>query len=457
MRGFRHQHTSDLSASLTCSTMAFDFERLESQTGLQQLPPFLGNENEQNLDSSVKILLMKLLVKGLLSGDNFDGVISLGQELLNQAPRSIYLHYALGTAFSKIGDNEKAAYHCNLFLEIDPITEDAPFKNENLATVHNNLAVCLKNRGLLEQAESHFKNALKCDDNFAAAHNNYGNLLNDRADIAAARKCFLRAIEINPDDHIAYWNLHSTAGSIEEAELIIEACIERSKSDEMAVFTLAGLRAFSGDRSGLDELKSFGFASEPLIRSVDWVLGLPDLPKIHFNRWAVFDEAIALADRTRAFYEFGVWMGDSFRYLVPHFSVGLGFDSFKGLPEDWGVVPKGTYSSLGIVPNIANSNFIVGEFAETLPSYFLEKRPKAGLINFDADLYSSTICALRNARNVIDPRTVLVFDEFLVNNDWEKDELKALEEFCAEFGFSYKVEAISLFTKQMACRLLPLT
>ena len=65
MRGFRHQHTSDLSASLTCSTMAFDFERLESQIGLQQLLPFLGNENEQNLDSSVKILLMKLLVKGL--------------------------------------------------------------------------------------------------------------------------------------------------------------------------------------------------------------------------------------------------------------------------------------------------------------------------------------------------------------------------------------------------------
>ena len=196
MRGFRHQHTSDLSASLTCSTMSFDLGRLESQIGLQQSPPLIGNENDQDLDSSVKTLLMKLLVKGLLSGDNFDGVISLGQELLNQAPRSIYLHYALGTAFSKIGDNEKAAYHCNLFLEIDPITEDAPFKNENLATVHNNLAVCLKNRGLLEQAESHFKNALKCDDNFAAAHNNFGNLLNDRADIVSARKCFLRAILI---------------------------------------------------------------------------------------------------------------------------------------------------------------------------------------------------------------------------------------------------------------------
>ena len=67
MRGFRHQHTSDLSASLTCSAMAFDFERLQSQTGLRQSPTLIGNENEQDLDSSVKILIMKLLVKGLLS------------------------------------------------------------------------------------------------------------------------------------------------------------------------------------------------------------------------------------------------------------------------------------------------------------------------------------------------------------------------------------------------------
>ena len=57
---------------------------------IQQSLPLISNENEQDLDSSVKILLMKLLVE-LLSGDNFDGVISLGQVLT--APRSIYLHY----------------------------------------------------------------------------------------------------------------------------------------------------------------------------------------------------------------------------------------------------------------------------------------------------------------------------------------------------------------------------
>ena len=116
-------------------------------------------------------------------------------------------------------------------------------------------------------------------------------------------------------------------------------------------------------------------------------------------------------------------------------------------------MPRGTYSSRGWVPDIENAKFIVGEFAATLPEFFDGKQPMAGLMNFDADLYSSTITALTAANEVIDERTTLVFDEFIVNNDWEKDEFKALNEFCETFGYSYNVEAVSLFTKQVVCRL----
>ncbi|MEC8485423.1 MAG: hypothetical protein VXY99_16520, partial [Pseudomonadota bacterium] len=105
------------------------------------------------------------------------------------------------------------------------------------------------------------------------------------------------------------------------------------------------------------------------------------------------------------------------------------------------------------VPDIENAKFVVGEFAATLPEFFDGKRPMAGLINFDADLYSSTITALSNARPVIDQQTTLVFDEFIVNNKWEQDEFKALNEFCDANGFKYEVVAVSLFTKQVVCRL----
>ena len=55
---------------------------------------------------------------------------------------------------------------------------------------------------------------------------------------------------------------------------------------------------------------------------------------------------------------------------------------------------------------------------------------------------------------MIDERTVLVFDEFIVNHNWEKDEYRALEEFCQQRGASYEVLAASLFTKQVVCKLI---
>ena len=78
----------------------------------------------------------------------------------------------------------------------------------------------------------------------------------------------------------------------------------------------------------------------------------------------------------------------------------------------------------------------------------------ASVINFDADLYSSTICALNYSKPVIDTNTILVFDEFLTNAHWEEDEYKALEEFCSENNFSYEVLAVSFFTKQVAVKLI---
>jgi len=433
--------------------MAFDIDYLENQLGstIDATKPFKATRQE--LSVSIKILMMKLLVKALMSKSNFDAAISMADELLQDAPESVYPHYVLGTAFSKIGENERAVYHCRRFLEIEPVACDAKFKQDNLATVYNNLAVCLKTLGFLDQAEIEFKEALRLNDQFATAYNNYGNLLNDRARLSESRQSFMRAIEINPEDHIAYWNLHATSNNMGEAQSIIEACISKSPTDEIAIFTLAGLRAFDGDRQAFEELLEYGFGSEPLVRSIEWILSLPRMPEIHFNRWSIYDRAVQLSDSQRTFYEFGVWMGDSFKYIVPSFAGGFGFDSFQGLPEDWGVVPRGTYSSRGRVPDIENAKFIVGEFADTLPEFFDSKRPMAGLINFDADLYSSTITALTNAKPVIDVNTTLVFDEFIVNDRWEEDEFKALNDFCEANCFSYEVIAVSLFTKQVVCRL----
>ena len=70
--------------------------------------------------------------------------------------------------------------------------------------------------------------------------------------------------------------------------------------------------------------------------------------------------------RSRPFYEFGVWKGEAFKYLIKSFKKGYGFDTFTGLPEDWvighGIEKAGSYSSGGSVPKVKGGEFIVRKF-----------------------------------------------------------------------------------------------
>ena len=63
------------------------------------------------------------------------------------------------------------------------------------------------------------------------------------------------------------------------------------------------------------------------------------------------------------------------------------------------------------------------------------------------------MCALNYSNKVIDEKTILIFDEMIMNDNWEEDEFKALNEFCNNLGYSYDVIAVSFFTKQVAVKL----
>ena len=214
------------------------------------------------------------------------------------------------------------------------------------------------------------------------------------------------------------------------------------------------MQAYEGDYRSFNEIKRSSLKSRPEIRSLTWVFNLPSLPPLHFHRWALFDHMVTLSQRDRPFYEFGVWRGNAFKHLIKSYKQGYGFDTFEGLPEAWHGEEAGTYSSDGQVPKIKGGKFIVGKFENTLPEFFTETRPIASIINFDADLYSSTICALNFSKQIIDQHTILIFDEFIMNKNWEQDEYKALEEFCQTNNCTYEVLSISFFTKQVAVRLV---
>ena len=56
----------------------------------------------------------------------------------------------------------------------------------------------------------------------------------------------------------------------------------------------------------------------------------------------------------------------------------------------------------------------------------------------------------------MDEKTILIFDELLMNENWEQDEFKALSDFCSINHLKYEVIDISFFTKQVAVKIMGL-
>ncbi len=355
-------------------------------------------------------------------------------------------HNTLGNVLKNLGKFKEAELSYRKAIELNP----------NFAIAYSNLGVILTELGKLQEAELSTRKAIELKPDYADAHNTLGNVLKNLGKFQEAELSTRKAIELKPDYADAAWNLYGLSNSIEEAEEKINLCLKIDENHVKAKPTLSALKFHQGDQSLFEDLIKSSYKDNPIIRSLKWVSTLPKLPDLFFHRWAFFDSMIEKSKTDRPFYEFGVWRAVSFKYLIKIFKNGYGFDTFEGLPEDWHNERQGNYSADGVIPKINGGTFIAGKFEETLPRFFSVPRPMASIINFDADLYASTLCALNYSKPVIDEHTILIFDEFITNKNWELDEYKALNEFCSNNNLSYEVLAISYFTKQVAVKIFGL-
>ena len=357
-------------------------------------------------------------------------------------------HYDLGDTLQELGrlDEAQASYTQAIALKLD------------YAEAHNNLGATLQELGRLDEAEASYTQAIALKPDHAEAHNNLGVTLQELGRLEGAEASFKQAVALKPDYAEAFWNLHGIEKTIQEAEHWIDKCLIADTNYVKAKLTKAALRYYQGASNSFDGLMQSEFKQHPYMRSFSWAFCLPNLPELHFNKFYFFDAIVKKSITSKPFYEFGVWRASSFKYLIKFFKKGYGFDTFTGLPEDWdvgnGIEKAGTYTSDGNVPKIKGGEFIVGKFEDTLPVFFSKSRPIASLINFDADLYSSTICALNCSKSVMDKDTILIFDEFIIYESWEQHEFKALNEFCSINHWSYEVVAISFSTKQVAVKII---
>jgi len=144
------------------------------------------------------------------------------------------------------------------------------------------------------------------------------------------------------------------------------------------------------------------------------------------------------------YLEFGVASGQSFRWFLfqnenPE-SRFYGFDTFTGLPEDFGVYKKGTFNNNTEPPQIEDPRvkFYQGLFQQTLPGFLnVLNNDKKNIIMMDADLYSATLYVLTSLAPFLKKDDIIFFDEFAVPTH----EFKAFHDFVQSYYTNLKLIA----------------
>jgi O-methyltransferase len=153
-------------------------------------------------------------------------------------------------------------------------------------------------------------------------------------------------------------------------------------------------------------------------------------------------DTLKLKDEPIDYLEFGVFRGDSVKWWVNSCANAdckfYGFDTFEGLPEDWGMYKKGEMNAS--IPKIDDQRveFIQGLFQNSVPDFITNtnlRTAKRKVIHLDADLFSSTLFALTSLAPYLKKGDILLFDEFNVPNH----EFFAFKIFCESYYVKTKL------------------
>ena len=148
---------------------------------------------------------------------------------------------------------------------------------------------------------------------------------------------------------------------------------------------------------------------------------------------SVLGAAFNETQKSGSVLEFGVFQGRTINYLaelLPNEPI-YGFDSFEGFPDD-GRKDWQQDFSVEALPDVPNNVTLVKGFFDTSLPKFLEKNPDLPplrLLHVDCDLYSSTKIVFDNLSHLLEPGSVIVFDELLHYGRFRENEFLAFYEF----------------------------
>lgn len=345
--------------------------------------------------------------------------VSIFKQVLAVAPSQPDALHSLGCIALHEGRVEQAIDLIGRAIRINP----------NNPEYYNNLGFALHEQGRLEDALKNYRKAISLAPRYVNAWYNMHPLLLSRE--PEAIECLEKVIALAPHDAETKWML----GVLLERE-------GKTEASQTMLAQLAGLNVLANARlDAWNYLKRQGALQLPIMGSM----------------LQTFRYCLSQAPKDGLVLEFGVRFGNTIRQiaeLVGSGQVVHGFDSFEGLPEAWHKEAKGSYSTKGEIPAVPKHvRLHQGWFEDTLPA-FLESYPgDVRLLNIDCDIYSSTKTVLELLAPRIKPGAVIVFDEYIGNEQWREDEFKAFQEAIACYGWKYEYLCFSLFTKQVAVRI----
>lgn len=165
-----------------------------------------------------------------------------------------------------------------------------------------------------------------------------------------------------------------------------------------------------------------------------------------------------------AYVEMGVCTGKTINFIAalnPYQTIH-GFDSFKGLPEDWMrgdvIVEKGTFGfkNPNQLPAVLHNVILhPGWFRDTLSKFKKEvlKDFPIAFLHIDSDIYSSAKEVFQALGDNIREGTIIVFDEFYNYPGYENHEWKAFNEFLNDKKFAVEYIVYNVNHEQVALRI----
>ena len=173
-----------------------------------------------------------------------------------------------------------------------------------------------------------------------------------------------------------------------------------------------------------------------------------------------FDVLSTAAQKTRNIQgnamEFGVFQGVTLKHIARAVSPGrqvIGFDTFEGLPDDWGdLLEKGTFATE--VPSLIdypNATLQIGRIEETLPTFLKKEREPVSLLHIDCPYYEINMFILEHVLPFMPSQSIIVFDEFYGYPSFEMHEYRAWTETCDRFNL--EILPISYSSRSAAFKL----